>query len=113
MSRFLDVTSNKWYYNEIVEASNILLEDGKPLIEGIPYNVFEEGKPYIYREFKATAGQKEFTLNKEVTPSNDSPLFVYIDGVQTVYKNVEAGGGSTKVTLYSGVPRGATGRETI
>lgn len=107
MSRFLDVTSNKWYYNEIVEASNILLEDGKPLIEGIPYNVFEEGKPYIYREFKATAGQKEFTLNKEVTPSNDSPLFVYIDGVQTVYKNVEAGGGSTKVTLYSGAPKDA------
>ncbi|NMA87004.1 MAG: hypothetical protein GX968_06735, partial [Tissierellia bacterium] len=85
MSRFLDVTSNKWYYNEIVEASNIILEDGEPLIVGIPYNVFMEGKPYIYQEFKATAGQKEFMLNKAITPSSDNPLFVYINGVQTVY----------------------------
>ncbi|GEM_PF-3344452 len=107
MSRFLDVTSNKWYYNEIVEASNIILEDGEPLIVGIPYNVFEPTKPYIYQEFKATAGQKEFTLNKAITPTNDNPLFVYINGVQTVYKEVAAEGGKTKVTLYSGAPANA------
>ena len=77
MSRFLDVTSNKWYYNEMVEASNIMLEDGEPLIKGIPYNTFEEGKPYIYKEFKATAGQKEFVLDKAITPTNNNPLFVY------------------------------------
>ena len=107
MSRFLDVTSNKWYYNEIVEASNIILEDGEPLIVGIPYNVFMEGKPYIYQEFKATAGQKEFMLNKAITPSSDNPLFVYINGVQTVYKDVSPSEGGTKVTLYSGVPANA------
>ena len=104
MSRFLDVTSNKWYYNEIVEASNILLEDGKPLIEGIPYNVFESEKPYVYQEFKATAGQTEFTLNKAITPSPDNPLFVYVGGVQTVYKDISTDGSTTKVTLYQGVP---------
>jgi len=107
MSRFLDVTSDKWYYNEIVEASNIILEDGDPLIVGIPYNVFQEGKPYIYQEFKATAGQKEFLLNKAITPSNDNPLFVYVNGVQTVYKSVEPSGTGTKVTLYTGVPANA------
>lgn len=104
MSRFLDVTSNRWYYNEIVEASNIILEDGKPLIEGIPYNVFESGKPFIYKEFKATAGQKEFVLDKAITPTSDNPLFVYINGVQTVYKELSSEGDKTKVILYSGVP---------
>lgn len=107
MSNFIDVTPNKWYYNEIIEASGIILEDEKPLIEGIPYNVFEEGKPYIYKEFRATAGQKEFTLDKEITPSNDNPLFVYINGVQTVYKDVVPSDGKTKITLYSGVPKDA------
>ena len=104
MSRFLDVIPSKWYYNEIVEASNILLEDGRLLIVGIPYNVFEPGKPYIYQEFKATAGQKEFVLDKAITPTNDNPLFVYVGGVQTVYKEVIPEGNKTKVVLYSGVP---------
>lgn len=91
----------------MVEASNIMLEDGEPLIKGIPYNTFEEGKPYIYKEFKATAGQKEFVLDKAITPTNNNPLFVYINGVQTVYKNVVPSGANTKVILYSGVPANA------
>lgn len=106
MTRFLDVTLNKWYYNEIMEAANIILEDGKPLIEGIPYNIFEENKPYIYQEFKATAGQTEFILDKAITPTADNPLFVYVDGVQSVYKSTVIENGKTKVILYSGVPEG-------
>lgn len=107
VNNFIDVTPNKWYYNEIMEAANIMMEDGKPLIVGIPYNVFEAGKPYVYKEFKATAGQKEFTINKTIKPSNDNPLFVYINGVQTVYKDVKSSDGKTTVTLYTGVRKGA------
>lgn len=107
MSKFIDVTPDKWYYNEIVEASNIILEDGEPLIRGIPYNVFQDGKPYIYKEFKAVAGQKEFELDEVVIPTADNPLYVYVNGVQTVYKSVTQNNGKTIVTLYSGVPANA------
>ena len=107
MGKFIDVTPDKWYYNEIVEASDTTLEDDEPLIVGIPYNIFEDGKPFVYKEFKASAGQKEFLLNEKVVPSKDNPLFIYINGVQTVYKSVEAVDGGTKIILYTGAVQDA------
>lgn len=103
MSRWIDVTPSKWFYNEMVEAGNIYMADGAPFIESIPYNVFEPEAPYIYEEIKATKNQKIFTLSKAVTPSANNPLFVYIDGVQTVYEDVEG----TKVTMFQAVREGA------
>lgn len=108
MSKWIDVTPEKWYYNEMVEASNIYLEDGEPLITGIPYNVFEDGSPYIYREIKATGGQTSFQLDVKVVPTNDNPLYVYIDGIQTVYKTVNNNGVNTTVELFQGVREGGT-----
>lgn len=107
MSRWIDILPNKWYYNEMVEAGNIYLEDGDPLIEGIPYNVFEPEAPYIYKEIKALANQDTFILDKAISPSKDNPLYIYIDGVQTVYKEVTIEGTNTKVILYQGAREGA------
>ena len=107
MSRWIDILPSSWYYNEMVEAGDIYLEDGEPFLVGMPYNVFETGAPYIYTEMKSLANQQEFILNKVVIPSGDNPLYVYINGVQTVYKEVTNDGTNTKITLFQGVGEGS------
>ncbi len=108
MGRWIDVKESDWYYAEIEEASRIVLEDGQPFIIGIPYNAFEPGAPYFYEEHTAIKGQVVFTLSKKITPSNDSPLFVYVDGVQTLYKSVkDNSSGTSDVELYSAPREGA------
>lgn len=66
------------------------------------YNTFEPGKPYLYEEIKAVANQTTFTLSKSITPSEDNPLYVFIDGVQTIYKSASG----TTVELYVGCKEG-------
>lgn len=109
MPTWVDVVEGDWFYNEVVEASNIYLEDGKPLIEGIPYNVFQDGAPYIYEEHIGSTGKKIFSLSQNITPTADNPLYVYVDGVQTVYKSitVNATTGNSDVELYFAPKLGA------
>jgi len=99
---FVDVTPDKWFYDDVMDCANYLLEDDSPLIVGIPYCSFEAGKPNHTQEFKGN-GQSVFTLDKALTITPDNPLFVYIDGVQTFYKEAKIEGSKTKVTLYSPV----------
>ncbi|SNS21851.1 hypothetical protein SAMN05446037_100675 [Anaerovirgula multivorans] len=105
---WLDVQPGDWFFKDVTEASNIQDEDGGFLIASIPYNAFEGGSPYLYTEI-TSQGQSVFTLDVSIVPTSDNPLFVYIDGVQTVYKSVEQEGGQTKVTLYSPARQGAVG----
>lgn len=108
INTFIDVKEGAWYYNEVMEAANYLLEDGQPLAQGITYNVFEPGKPYVYEEKLGSMGNKKFTLDVAIEPSAENPLFVYVDGVQTMYKSVEVKGGKTEVELYIAPKTGAT-----
>lgn len=107
---WVDVSPSEWYYNEVMEASNYLLEDGQPLVAGIPYAVFEDGKPYIYEEHKATPGKKVYTISKKITPTSANPLYVFIDGIQTMYKSVKPNAkdpNKTDVELYVAPKAGA------
>lgn len=105
VKKWVDVNEGDWFYQEIMEASRIELEDGKPFVSGIPYNAFKAGAPYIYEEHIATEGQKVFSLSQKIVPTIDNPLYVFIDGVQTVYEKVEDNAsGTSDVTLY-GAPR--------
>lgn len=106
MGRWIDNLPNKWYYNEMVEAGDIYLEDGEPFVAGMPYNVFEPNAPFIYVEVKALAGQHTFTIDKVIEPSSNNPLYVYVNSIQTVYKEVVKDGTNTKISLFQGVEEG-------
>lgn len=104
---WVDVKPTDWFYNEIMEASRIKLEDGSPFIQGIPYGVFKNGSPYIYEEHIGVTGKKKFLLSTYVNPTVDNPLNVYIDGVQTVYKALRTVDGKTEVELYVAPKQGS------
>lgn len=105
---WVDVQPSNWFYNEIMEASRLDLEDGRPFIAGVPYNVYMTGSPYIMEEFTAGSAQVEFTLKSTTTPTPANPLYVYIDGVQSMYKSVSSGTTGTTVILYTPPGNGKT-----
>lgn len=108
MGKWIDVKESDWFYSEIEEASRIILEDGQPFVSGIPYNNFVQDAPYVYKEIIATNGQTVFTINQSVTPTGDNPLFVYVDGVQTLYKSVTKNdSGGTDIELYTAPHEGS------
>lgn len=107
MNKWIDILPGSWYFNEVIEASNIFLEDGEPFIQGIPYNVFDENAPFIYEEIDVVNDQKIFYLDHKIQPTVDNPLFVYINGVQTVYQDVVIEDNKTKVTLYTPAIKGS------
>ncbi|WKL02743.1 hypothetical protein Q0F98_02245 [Paenibacillus amylolyticus] len=80
----------------------MVLEDGEVFVAGINYNKFEEGKPFVYEEIKGKAGQTSFSLPVLIKPTDDNPLYVFIDGVQTIYQTAETNSkGLTDVELYT------------
>ncbi|GBF32194.1 hypothetical protein DCCM_0385 [Desulfocucumis palustris] len=110
MKAWLDVNSGDWFYNEVIEATNYALEDGTPLIAGIAYNAFV--KPGFYLELKAAKGQKDYDLKQTITVTPDNPLFVYVDGVQSLYRCIKdsnggEGGTGNIVSLYASPALGA------
>lgn len=105
---WIDVRETDWFYDEVMEASRIYLEDGQPFVQGIPYNVFKDGSPYLYEEFVAVKGQTVFELSTKIVPTAENPLFVFVDGVQTVYKSCTVNQyNRTVVELYSAPREGA------
>lgn len=102
MAKWVDISPSDWFYDEVIEASNIHLEDGSPFVVGISYGTFQSGAPYIYEEVEVTLpSTKVYSLSQKITPTADNPLYVYIDGVQTVFKDVrDNGGGTSDVELY-------------
>lgn len=105
MIRWTDVNEKDWFFHEVMEASNVILEDGEPLIVSIPYNQFATDAPYLYEEQKGVKGKKLFALTKNVIPTKANPLFVYIDGVQTMYKSCTTNAaGTSDVTFYAPPP---------
>jgi hypothetical protein len=111
MREWLDVNPGSWYYNEVMEATNYILEDGDYFIKGIPYNVFEGSSQRIFKEFTAGEGQKEFNLGVTIVVTPSNPLYVYVDGTQVIYEGVKVAGGEigttgNVVTLFTGVRAG-------
>lgn len=96
MNKWIDVGIGDWFYNTVIEATNLQLKDGSRWIAGMSYNVYEDGKPYIYHEAVAGASQIQYDLPVAITPTEDNPLSVFVDGVQVLYKEVNG----TTVTLY-------------
>lgn len=108
MNRWVDVTERDWFFPEVTEASSILLEDGEPLVTSLMYNSFMADAPYLYQELTGVEGQKVFTLTQKITPTAANPLYVFVDGVQTVYKSVTDNGTSkSDVELYAAPRPGA------
>ena len=89
MNRWLDVQSDDWFFNEVMEATSIEMGDGRFFIGGIPYSVFQPGKPYHYEEFLNVSGTRyEFQLARVLIVDSENPLFVFVDGVRTLYKAI-------------------------
>lgn len=108
MRSWVDVRAGDWFYNEVMEATNMILEDGSNFVNGIYYNRFEEGAPYVYEEHSGETGKTVFTLSAEITVTENNPLFVYVDGIQTVYRSITANpSGGTDVELYTAPREGA------
>lgn len=106
MKNFIDIQPGDWFYQEVVEACNYELQDGQALWAGIPYGIFKE--PHFYKEITAWAGQTEFDCGTTITVTATNPLYVYINGVQTVYKGLKTSSGTLGnsgniIVLYSGV----------
>ncbi|MED2002417.1 hypothetical protein P4V86_03465 [Brevibacillus laterosporus] len=107
MRKWVDVNEGDWFYNDIMEATNLYLEDGEPLVAGINYNQFAEGKPFLFEEIKAVKDQKVFKLSVKIEPTDGNPLYVFIDGVQTIYKIAKTNtSGKTDVELFVGCKDG-------
>lgn len=107
MRKWVDVNEGDWFYNDIMEATNMYLEDGEPFVAGINYNQFEDGKPFVFEEVKAVSNQSKFTITKNITPTEGNPLYVFIDGVQTIYKSATPNSsGGTVIELYTGCKEG-------
>ena len=108
MKSFVDVTEKDWFYNEVMEATNLYLEGGEAFISGIPYSTFKPDAPYLYEEHTGEQNKKVFTLSKKINPTATNPLYVYVDGVQTVYKECrDNGSGTSDVELYSAPRNGS------
>lgn len=105
MIRWVDVNEKDWFFNEVMEASNIFLEDGTPLITSMTYNDYYTDAPYLYEEQKGVKGKTVFTVSQKVVPTKSNPLFVYIDGRQTMYKSVTVNADNTSdVEFYVSPP---------
>lgn len=109
MYSWSDVTQYDWFFNDVMEATNTLMQDAKPLISGISYKVFQSGAPAFYVEQNGGSGRRTFTINKYAIPTNENPLNVFVDGVQTQYKAVtqDATAGTTTIEMYVAPPEGS------
>lgn len=55
--KWVDVNEGDWFYNDVMEATNMVLEDGEVFVAGINYNKFEEGKPLYMKKSKGKRGK--------------------------------------------------------
>ncbi len=97
MRGWVDIKPEDWYYHDVLEATNYRLVNGDQLVRGMYYDLYQTNQPRIYREFVAQEGQKVFIVQGLKEPTANNPLFVYVNGVQIVYKKID---GAT-VELYS------------
>lgn len=109
MNRWLDVNPSAWYYNAVIEASNLLMPDGSRWIMGMTYSQFESGFPYVYHEIEAGEVQKSYVIPYVVSSSTDCPLMVFVDGVRVLSRQIQTGtpANSTTVDLYSAPKKGS------
>ena len=76
MNRWLDVSPSSWYYNAVIEASNLILQDGDRWIAGMTYSEFEPGFPYVYHEIEAGEMQTSYIIPYVV---NNSTYYLLIN----------------------------------
>jgi hypothetical protein len=86
---FIDVTPGYWAYDDIIEGANTILEDGEPLLKGVPHQQFEPYKPYLYQDIKVTATTSTYTVSRAITPGGNHPLYVFVDGMPWPYRSTK------------------------
>lgn len=79
--KWIDVKPSDWFYRDIMDADNIILEPGGApgLVSSYPYNVFVPGKERFVKTYVSTADQVAFPV-PGYTPSADNPLLFYVSG---------------------------------
>ena len=81
MGKWIDVTPEKWYFNDVEEIMGITVND-VPLYSSIKYNAFVENKHALDYEFVTTVDKLiEFRLDTVVYPNENNPLIVYVNGL--------------------------------
>jgi hypothetical protein len=113
--KWIDVQPSAWYYRDVLELDRLRLSTDpyQHVIEGIGYNVFEDGKPRIVKTFIATDNQREFIIDG-YTPSPDNPMIAYVDGIRAMIDDVQpnkailanpCAGGLEVTFMAAGVPK--------
>lgn len=72
MGTWVDVTPNDWFYNEVMEASGIYLEDGSPMISGIEYGRFMTDAPICMKNRVVRRGKRNLLFEENHTNSSES-----------------------------------------
>jgi len=99
---FIDVTADKWYFRDISELMDIII-DGTPFYSSFKYNVFKEGKAAIDVDIVANVqGQYEFYVDGLINPTGDTPLTVFVDDIATVVDEVVPDEASNKTYIKLG-----------
>lgn len=112
MSRWVDVTPDKWFYNDIEDLTNLIV-DGTPYFAGIDYNMFQDGKQAIDYEFVVTQDKTiEFRIDSVVYPSDSNPIVVYVNDLIVACDEIKPNNpeGQTYIKLRRSVKSGSTVR---
>ena len=111
-SRFFDVLPNYWYYNDVVELEDIILDNDKQFISGFPFNNFVVGKEAVDIIVNVTQSGVEIVLDIVIRDTTDNRATVYVDGFITSAKITPDSpvAGKTKVSLTRPISQGQTVR---
>ncbi len=109
---FIDMTPDKWYYKDITELLDIVVE-GKPFYSSFNYNVFREGRESVDVDLVANVqGQYEFYVSGTIHPSESNPLTVFVDDIAATVDEVipNESSNQTYIKLARGVGAGSVVR---
>lgn len=108
MYSWMDVKPGDWFYNDVMEVTNIDLPDGSRLVNGMVYTEFVTGKPYVYKEIQAKQGTVSYKLDSALNNTPDNPVIVWVDGVRTLFKTITVGSdGLPVLELFTAPKAGA------
>jgi hypothetical protein len=97
-NRFFDVLPNHWFYKDLRELENIIDDDSKQFVTGIPFNKFETGKEGIDKGYPVLSATNVLVLDIAFDSTQENPVTTYVDGIVTncsVVKNKPVEGKTT------------------
>jgi hypothetical protein len=87
--KFFDIQPNQWFFKDVVDMENVLLDDDIPFVSGYPFNEFEVGLDrvdLIIDDIKSPTSILE--VPKTLSHTAQNPVIVYVDGIITVMDEV-------------------------